>query len=170
MPFDIATVDALTDAAYQTAFGDIAEHSAWVAEGASSRRPHGSREAMIAAFDHTMRGASYGQQLALIRAHPNLAGRAAIAGILTDDSRREQAGAGLDSLTPEEFEHFAALNGRYLDTFGFPFIYAVRGATKHMILPAFAKRVENDRATEFATALDQIARIFRFRIEDRVAP
>ena len=109
-------------------------------------------------------------RLALIRAHPDLAGKAARAGAMAEDSKREQAGAGLDSLTDAEFARVTDLNTGYRDRFGFPFIFAVKGATKTMILDAFAARLPNDAETEFETALAQIARIFRFRLEDRVAP
>jgi 2-oxo-4-hydroxy-4-carboxy-5-ureidoimidazoline decarboxylase len=166
----IAAVNEMSVADYVATFGDIAEHSPFVAEGAAAERPHASRQAMAEAFEKVLRGAAYGRQLAVLRAHPDLAGRAAIADELTEDSRREQRGAGLDSLTPEEFERFTELNNHYRETFGFPFIFAVKGATKDMILDAFEARVENGRAEELETALAQVARILRFRIEDRVLP
>ena len=109
------------------------------------------------------------RQRALLLAHPDLAGRAAIAGDLTDDSRREQAGAGLDRLTPAEFARFTALNDEYRRRFGIPFIFAVRGATKHDILKAFERRLRNSEEVEFATALGQVGRIVSFRLEDRVS-
>ena len=89
---------------------------------------------------------------------------------LTDDSTKEQAGAGLNTLSAEEFARFTDFNSRYRERFGFPFIFAVKGATKHMILDSFAARVGNGREAEFETALAQVCRIFRFRIEDRVSP
>lgn len=150
-------------------FGDIAEHSHWVAERAAAARPFASREAMIEAFESAVREASQPERLALIRAHPDLAGRAGIAGELTQDSRKEQSGAGLDRLTPEEFARFSELNSRYRARFGIPFIYAVKGATKHQILESFEERIGNEPAVEHANALDQVCRILRFRIEDRVA-
>ncbi|MBA5776772.1 2-oxo-4-hydroxy-4-carboxy-5-ureidoimidazoline decarboxylase [Stappia sp. F7233] len=161
-------VNRLDLAGFLTEFGDVAEHSAWVAESAFTRRPFANREALIAAFEWAMRAAPRDRQLALIRAHPDLAGKAAISGRMAEDSRREQAGAGLDRLTPDEFAHFTDLNTRYRDEFGFPFIFAVKGATKYQILDAFEARIRNDAETEFETALTQIARIFRFRLEDRV--
>jgi len=95
-------------------------------------------------------------------------GRAAIVGDMTRDSRSEQSGAGLDKLTPEEFRHFTDMNGKYRDRHGIPFIFAVRGATKHDILKGFIDRVDNDLDVEFKTALEQVERIIRFRLEDRV--
>ena len=169
-PLTIAAVNDMPPADFLDAFGDVAEHSPWVAESAGWRRPFADRDAFVAAFAAVMTDAPRERQLALIRAHPDLAGRAAMAGEVAEDSRREQQGAGLDRLTAEEFARFTELNGRYRARFGFPFILAVKGATKSMILEAFQSRVDNDPETEFQTALAQIARIFRFRIEDRVAP
>lgn len=167
---DLASVNHLDLTSFIALFGDIAEHSPWVAERAAHGRPFSDREAMIAAFADAVLRAPRADQLELIRAHPDLAGRAAIAGDLTADSKREQAGAGLGNLTPAEFARFSDLNGLYKQQNGFPFIFAVKGATKQQILGAFEERVRNDHATEFATALTQVCRIFRFRIEDRVNP
>lgn len=150
------------------AFGDVAEHSPWVAEEAFSAAPFSDLEALLTAFEAAMRVAPTEQQLALVRAHPDLAGKAAMAGEMADDSKREQAGAGLDTLTKDEFARFTDLNTRYRDKFSFPFIFAVKGATKHMILDAFESRIGNTPEAEFDMALTQIARIFRFRLEDRV--
>lgn len=162
----LTAVNAMTADEFTAAFGDVAEHSPWVARLVSALRPFASREAMVEAFTGTVRTAAYEAQLALIRAHPDLATRAK----LTGDSTREQAGAGLDTLSPEEFARFTGLNGRYKAKFGFPFIFAVKAATKHRILASFAERVNHATEVEFATALAQVCRIFRFRIEDRVAP
>jgi 2-oxo-4-hydroxy-4-carboxy-5-ureidoimidazoline decarboxylase len=169
-PVSLADVNAFDDEAFLIAFGDVAEHSPWVAAKAGRARPFGTREAVVAAFEAAMRGAGREARLALIRAHPDLAGRAAVAGEVAEDSRREQAGAGLDRLTAEEFARFTRLNDSYRARFGFPFILAVKGATKATILAAFEARLGNDPQTEFETALAQIARIFRFRLEDRILP
>ena len=168
MILTIGDINALDAAGFVNAFGDVAEHSPWVAKKAFEQRPFGSRSALVAAFEQAMREAPHADQLALVRAHPDLAGKAAIAGNLAEDLRREQAGVGLDRLTKEEFERFTELNGAYREKFGFPFIFAVKGATKTMILEAFATRIASDEVQEFETALQQIARIFRFRLEDRV--
>lgn len=166
---DITQVNALSPADFVARFGDVAEHSPWVAEAAAGLRPFASREAMIAGFAAAVDAAPDAARLALIRAHPDLAGRAARAGAIAEDSKREQAGVGLDTLTDAEFDRFTDLNTRYREKFGFPFIFAVKGATKAMILDAFEARLPNDTATEFATALAQVCRIFRFRLEDRVS-
>ena len=162
----LADVNAMTPTAFIEAFGDVAEHSPWVAREAAAFRPFTSRELLIEAFAWALRSANTDAQLALIRAHPDLATKAR----LTDDSSREQAGAGLNTLTASEFARFTELNTAYKAKFAFPFIFAVKGSTKHMILAAFETRVNNTLAVEFLTALEQISRIFRFRIEDRVAP
>ena len=167
-PMSIDEVNHLDATSFSILFGDVAEHSPWVAESAAHARPYANREAMIQAFVDAVMRAPRADQLALIRAHPDLAGRAAIAGELTVDSKREQAGAGLASLTPEEFARFSDLNGLYRQQNGFPFIFAVKGATKQQILDAFEERVKNNHATEFAIALTQVCRIFHFRLEGRV--
>ena len=104
----------------------------------------------------------------LLSAHPDLAGTAAVAGEVTEDSAREQAGAGLDTLSPEEFRRFTRLNGHYREKFGIPFIFAVRGATKHDILRGFGERMSGTPEEEFGIAIEQVVRIMRFRLEDRV--
>ncbi len=164
----IHDVNALSQDAFMAMFGEIAEHSPWVAEIAAEHRPYADRDAFVTAFADAATGADQSAQLALIRAHPDLAGKAAIRGELTEDSRSEQAGAGLDSLTPAEFARFTDLNEAYKAKFGFPFIFAVKGATKSMILEAFEERINNSPETEFTTALTQVSRIFRFRIEAKV--
>ena len=166
----IDAVNALDAAAFAARFGDVAEDSPWVAEAASEARPFADREALVEAFAAAVRSASRRKQLALLCAHPDLAGRAAVAGDATEESRREQAGAGLDRLTAPEFARFHDLNTRYRKRFGFPFIFAVKGAAKDAILAAFEARIGNDAETERAAALANVERILRFRIEDRVAP
>ena len=166
----LAEVNGLSAAAFVPTFGDIAEHSPRVAEGALAARPFASREAMIDAFSASIEAAPEATRLALIRAHPDLAGKAARAGAVAEESKKEQAGAGLDTLTDEEFARFTRLNDAYGEKFGFPFILAVKGATKTTILDAFEARLPNDPSVEFVEAIRQIARIVRFRLEDRVAP
>jgi 2-oxo-4-hydroxy-4-carboxy-5-ureidoimidazoline decarboxylase len=169
-PISLRDVNGMDEAGFVATFGDIAEHSPWVAAKAAGQRPFASRAAMIAAFVDAVATADQARQRALLLAHPDLAGRAAIAGDLTRDSKSEQKGAGLDSLTPEEFQRFTAQNSAYRARHGIPFIFAVRGATKHDILQGYADRFGNAPEVEFATALEQVARIVRFRLEDRVLP
>ena len=168
-PCSIDDLNRMSAGEFATALGDVAEYSPWVAARAATARPFADRDAVIDAFTGALRNAPGDERLAVLRAHPDLAGRAAVAGELSDESEREQAGAGLDRLTPEEFECFTALNAAYRERFGIPFIFAVKGASKDRILAAFEARVENDRAAEFANAIDNVCRILHFRIEDRVA-
>ena len=167
--FSINDLNRMTVSEFAAAFGDVAEHSPWVAERAAGARPFADRQSVVDAFAAALRGAAREERLAVLRAHPDLAGRAAVAGELSEDSRKEQAGAGLDRLTPEEFDRFTALNAAYTERFGIPFIFAVKGATKDMILAAFEERVANGREVEFENATDNVCCIMRFRIEDRVA-
>ena len=160
----LADVNTLSSDAFEQAFGEIAEHSPWVARGALVARPFTNRETMIEAFVSAVMKADHAAQLALLCAHPDLATRAK----LTQDSTKEQAGAGLDTLGAAEFAHFTELNNAYKAKNGFPFIFAVKGATKHQILAGFEARVHNPQSTELQTALQQVCRIIRFRLEDRV--
>jgi 2-oxo-4-hydroxy-4-carboxy-5-ureidoimidazoline decarboxylase len=123
---------------------------------------------MAEAFLDAVFDAGPSRQLALVQAHPDLAGKAAIT-TLEPDSRKEQAAAGLDKLTAEEFDRFTALNAAYRSKFGFPFIFAVKGADKNKILRAFEQRIDNEPEAELATAVRQVGNIIGFRIEDRVA-
>jgi 2-oxo-4-hydroxy-4-carboxy-5-ureidoimidazoline decarboxylase len=150
----LAEINAMSAAEFEQQFGDIAEHSPWVATGAA--RPFASRAAM---------NASEELQLALLRAHPDLATRAK----LTTDSTHEQKSAGLDTLSSEEFAKFTALNEKYKSRNGFPFIFAVKGATKHQILASFEQRIHNNRRDEYFVALKEVCKIIGFRIEARVA-
>jgi 2-oxo-4-hydroxy-4-carboxy-5-ureidoimidazoline decarboxylase len=170
MPKTLAEINAMPPERFMHCFGDVAEHAAWVAQAAARARPFASRDAMIAAFAEAVRDAEPERQLELLRSHPDLAGKAARDGAITADSRREQSGAGLGSLDREEFTRFTALNERYRRSFGFPFILAVKGATKQQILAAFESRLANGPETERATALSQVLRIIRFRLEERVVP
>ena len=142
------------------------EHSPWLEARADARPSSGDRHADLMAV---MYEATADEQLALIRAHPELAGKAAIDRTLTQASAAEQASAGLDQLTPEEYERFHALNTAYRDRFGFPFIICVRLTDKEGILAAMERRLGNERDEEIATALAQIGEIVRLRLQDMPA-
>jgi 2-oxo-4-hydroxy-4-carboxy-5-ureidoimidazoline decarboxylase len=157
----LAAANRMTSGDFITAFGEIAEHSPWVAEAASKARPYKTRDTMIEAFKATVLNGSEADQLDLIRAHPDLATRAK----LSPDSTNEQKGAGLDTLSAMELKRFTEFNDRYKAKFGFPFIFAVKGATKHQILAAFEQRLNNSSRTEFKTAIEQVCRIITFRLE-----
>lgn len=165
----IAQVAAYDKADFVALLGAIYESSAWIAE-----RAWGSKfqtvTALGAAMQQIVDMATDAEKVDLLRAHPDLAGRAALAGQVTDESREEQARAGLDSLTLAELELFTALNTKYRSKFGWPFILAVKNATKHTILGAFDRRVESDHATEFAECLRQVHKIAWMRLLDKVHP
>ena len=132
--------------------GALFEHSPWVADAAWEEGPFADDAALLAAMVAAVRRAPRERQLALIRAHPDLAGRAAVAGELTADSAREQASAGLDRLTPEEYRAFTRTNAAYRERHGFPFVICAR---------------EHDTDAEIEVALAEIAKIARLRLEDR---
>ena len=146
-------------------YGGIYEHSPWVAEACFEAGRALSVGELAPLFRDCVDGASRKQKLALIRAHPDLAGKAAVAGELTAESTGEQASAGIDRCTAEEFARFQALNDRYRQKFGFPFVMAVRDSNRHAILAAFETRVENDAETEFDTAMLEIHKIARLRLD-----
>lgn len=148
-------------------FGGVFEHSPFIAERAYDAgmiliplKAKGLHDAMALMF----RKASHEERLGVLRAHPDLAGRLAIAGELTKDSKKEQAGAGLDRLTPAEHARFTELNGAYTQKFGFPFIIAVKGLNKDDILAAFEKRIHHSVEEEFTTAAAQVERIALLRL------
>lgn len=157
---------AISEAEFIARYGGIYEHSRWVAEEAAPIAAESDDVGKIAAImADCVDNASAKRQLALIRAHPDLAGKAQIAGELTQESSSEQASAGLDQCTPEEFAKFQTLNRDYHEKFGFPFVMAVRGSGRAEILAAFEKRLGNDNATEFETALAEIHKIARLRLQ-----
>jgi OHCU decarboxylase len=149
-------------------FGGVYEHFPQIAERTWDRglaEAEDTAEGLAAAMAATAAALGENEKLALIRNHPDLAGRAAVAGELTEASESEQAGAGLDQCTPEEFARFQELNAAYKQKFGFPFILAVGGRGRLEILTAFETRIANDRDTELRTALEQIDRIARLRLD-----
>ena len=168
MPVRLNEVPAWDRARFVATFGAVFEAAPWVADGAWDSRPFDDVDALHDAMVAVVDRAPTPRQLELIRAHPDLAGKAALAGDVAAASRREQRGAGLDQLTAEEFARFQTLNRRYRERFGFPFILAVRGHDKHSILEAFELRLDNDLASERQRALEEIYRIARFRLDDLV--
>jgi len=150
-------------------YGGIFEHSPWVAERAYELElgpAHDSATGLHNALCRAFRAASGDERLDVLKAHPDLAGKLAAAGSLTDDSTSEQSSAGLDMLTEEERTTFTRLNADYMETHGFPFIIAVRDHDKGSILVQFQSRIANDRDREFAEACRQVERIAQFRLLD----
>ena len=161
----LAELNALEPTRFVVTLAGVFEHSPWIAAAACDRRPFDSIDALHAAMVEIVQGAPADAQLALLRAHPELASKAAMRGELTAESSQEQAEAGLTCCTAAEFARLYALNRAYDARFGFPFIIAVKGLSRTEILARCAERLERDPASEFATALAEVARIARFRLE-----
>ena len=159
-------INGLDRAAFVERFGPLFEHSPWIAEAAWRNRPFEDPEGLYEALVAAMYAAPRERKLALIRAHPDLAGKAAIEGTLTDSSRREQASAGLDRLTPDEYAAFTLTNGAYRKRFGFPLVVCAREHTKESILRVAAERLHNSEQEEVRVALEEIAKIARLRLKD----
>lgn len=155
----------LDQAAFVHALGAVFEHSPWVAERAWSARPFADVAALHHAMVAAMHAADTEQKLALIRAHPELAGKEAQAGTLTADSRGEQASAGLNHCSPDELARLRRLNAAYRDRFGFPFVMAVKHRSRAEILSAMENRLGNSPEVEFATCITEIGKIARFRLD-----
>jgi OHCU decarboxylase len=161
----VADVDALDRGAFVQRFGAVYEHSPWVAEQAWERRPFTDRGALHAAMAGAVAAAPADARLALVRAHPVLAGREAQAGELSVASQGEQHRAGLDRLTREQKAELDAGNAAYAERFGFPFVVCVRGHTPPSILAALHERLAHERDEELRTALAEIDRIAALRLE-----
>ena len=161
----LAEVNAKDRSGFVAAVGWAFEESPWVAERAWVQRPFATLNELHDAMVAVVVSASPEEQLALLRAHPDLGARAK----MSDASLREQGGAGLDTLTRDELDRLRALNAAYRDKFGFPFLYAVKGSTKHDVLSALERRVPATRDAEQAEALRQVYRIARFRLAEVIS-
>ncbi|GAA0840838.1 2-oxo-4-hydroxy-4-carboxy-5-ureidoimidazoline decarboxylase [Cupriavidus pauculus] len=167
--YTITQLNAMPEPEFVKVLGGIYEHSPWFAQAAAQQRPFSDMAELAAALRRAVDDAGREAQLKLVRAHPELAGKAAVRGELTAESTREQAGAGLDQCTPEEFQRLQNLNASYNQKFGFPFILAVRGYDRHGIIDAFARRLDNAPDVELQTCINQIHRIAQFRLNDLVS-
>ncbi len=169
--WQLAEVNAWDRATFVERLGWLFEGSPWIAEAAWEARPFTDLAALHRALVAVVEGASNERQVALIRAHPDLAGRAALAGTLSRESTAEQRAAGLDpgALTPDEITRFTELNAAYHQRFSFPFVICAREHTKTSILAAFERRLHHSRDEEIATALQEIAKIAWYRLTDTVA-
>jgi OHCU decarboxylase len=161
-------VNEMDQEGFMARFHSLFEHSPWVAEEAWRSRPFGSVEEMWRAFEDAMYAAPRERQLDLIRAHPDLAGKAAVAGELTQESTREQASAGLNRLSPGEFELFTRMNREYREKFGLPMVVCVREHTKESILENVQSRLGNSRGEEIQMALTEISKISHYRLLDLI--
>lgn len=166
---NLDAVNAMDRDAFVAAFGSSFEHSPWVAERAWAGRPFASLDDLHAAMLGAVEAAPRAAVVDFLRAHPELAGQEAQAGTMTDHSVAEQASAGLDALSRDEFRELRALNARYRERHGFPFIVAVRRHSKAQIFALLRERVAADTDTELGEALRQIAAITRGRLEQKVA-
>ncbi len=169
MPTDLSTLNNLDRAAFAASLGHLFEHSPWVADETWPRRPFPDADHLHREMCTTMRNASRDRQLALIQAHPDLAGRLAQQRKLTEESTREQASAGLNQLSNVELSRFQEMNSAYRARFGFPFIICARLNAKDTILAAMEARLHNTSEVEFQTALDEIEKIALLRLRDHLA-
>src|ERR1700704_6117080 len=152
----LGELNRMGSADFAASIGDTFELAPWVAEAAAARRPFTTVTALHQVMMGVLRAASRERQLDLLRGHPDLAGKAARSGALTDDSRREQASVGLDSLSEEELARFHRLNDASKARFGFPFMICVRRHTRDSILAQFERRLPRDAAIELAQALQEV--------------
>ena len=164
----LAPLNSLSRDEFVRIVGPVFEHSPWIAEAASLKRPFASMAELHRALCQIVANAAEEKQLALIRAHPDLVGRAALAGTLTPDSTREQASAGLRAFAPEEIAAFQKSNAAYREKFGFPFVICARLNKKEAILSGFRIRLSHSREQEIETALEEIFKIARLRLQDTI--
>ena len=164
----LAELNKMDQSSFLSHVGWVYENSPWVAEGAWGHRPFATVENLHATMDMVVRSATAEKQLALIQAHPDLAVRFGQIGQLTNASRREQADAGLNQLTPTLAAEMAHNNARYRDKFGFPFIVCARLNNIEMIREAFSNRLDNHREKELEIALGEISKIGRLRLADAI--
>jgi 2-oxo-4-hydroxy-4-carboxy-5-ureidoimidazoline decarboxylase len=162
---DMAPINAMDKAAFVQKFGGIFEKSPWVAESAWEKRPFASVDEMHAAMVSVAKYAPAPKQLALLQSHPDLAGKEAQAGAMTASSVAEQASAGLNALSKAEMTDMTDLNTAYKAKFGFPFIIAVRMYSKEGIFFEFARRLQNETTSEYATDLQNVYAITRLRLD-----
>lgn len=161
----LSDINTLRTLDFVELLGPVFEHSPWVAESAARDRPFSSVAAVHEAMCSVVREAGEEKQLSLIRAHPDLVGKV----VLTAESTREQAAAGLSDLSLPEIELFAHYNREYKARFDFPFVICARLNKKEAILEAFPRRLENTIAQERGSALEEIYKIARLRLEDLLA-
>ena len=168
MSLTLSALNSCDRAAFTAALGHLFEHSPWVAEETFPQKPFADLDALHAALCRTMMGAPAGRRLALVRAHPDLAGRLARSGELTEASAREQSAAGLDRLSPAEASDIQRLNDAYKERFGFPFVICARLNAKDTILASMRARLSNGPEEELSTALGEIAKIVRLRLNEAI--
>lgn len=162
-------INAFDQQHFVEALGVLFEGPAWIVEQAWLARPFASREQLFQALCEVMYLAPREQQIALLQAHPDLVGRAALAGTLSPESTHEQAAAGLHALSQQELETFQRLNAAYRERFGFPFVICARVNKKESILAGFSTRLQHVRSQEIELALGEVAKICALRLDDLVS-
>jgi 2-oxo-4-hydroxy-4-carboxy-5-ureidoimidazoline decarboxylase len=162
-------INACDQESFVQALASLFEGPPWIVREAWQQRPFSDQAQLQQALTNIMYNAPIEQQVALLRAHPDLVGRAALAGTLTPSSTREQAAAGLDSLSPEEIATFTRLNAAYQERFGFPFVICARENRKESILAGFSTRLQHSREQEITIALAEVAKICSLRLHDLVS-
>lgn len=169
MSLSIAAINALSRDEFIQRLGGVFEHSPWVAEAAFAKRPFADVAGLHDAMLGAVRDAPFAGQLAFLRGHPELAGRAMVAGALTADSSNEQTRSGLTQCSPEEFAKLQELNAAYGKRFGWPFILAVKHLDRATIIRTFGERLSASAADEFEECMANIGKITRWRLDDLVA-
>jgi 2-oxo-4-hydroxy-4-carboxy-5-ureidoimidazoline decarboxylase len=164
----LAALNELDEKKFVQIVGPVFEHSPWIAEETWTKKPFANFEYLQLALCETVKKSGVEKQLALIRAHPDLVGRAALAGTLTSASTNEQAGAALNKLSPEEILLFQKNNAAYKEKFGFPFVICARLNKKEVILAGFERRLKNSHEQEIKTALEEIFKIAELRLRDLI--
>ena len=162
MQYSLSQLNQMSQSEFTDTLGAVFEDSPWVAQKACLKRPFANLDSLHQGMVEVVQAATLDEQLTLIRLHPDLGNKAK----MSESSVKEQAGAGLSQLTPQEYERFQSLNNAYKNRFGFPFIVAVKNQTKDSILESFERRLKNSIDRERAQALAEIAQIARFRLEE----
>jgi 2-oxo-4-hydroxy-4-carboxy-5-ureidoimidazoline decarboxylase len=168
MRVTILQLNQLHEPEFIRVIGPVFEHSPWIAESTCTKKPFADFENLRQSLCETVKNSGAEKQLALIGAHPDLVGRAALASTLTRESSGEQAGAGLNQLSPAEIELFQKQNSAYKSKFGFPFVICARLNKKEAILAGFERRLKNSRESEIKTALEEIFKIAELRLRDLI--
>jgi len=168
MSLTISQLNRLGQTEFVRVVGPVFEHSPWIAETAFTKKPFADLENLHRALCETVKNSGEEKQLALIRAHPDLVGKIALAGQLTKESTNEQASAGLNKLSPEEINLFQKQNAAYKNKFCFPFVICARLNKKAAIFAGFETRLKNSRERETKTALEEIFKIAELRLQDLI--
>ena len=168
MSLSLSRLNQLDRPEFVSIVGPVFEHSPWIAEMTWSKKPFADLENLLRALCDSVKNSGAEKQLALIRAHPDLVGKFALAAQLTKESTSEQANANLNKLSSEEINLFQKQNAAYKNKFGFPFVICARLNKKEAILAGFEQRLKNSREEEIKTALEEIFKIAELRLRDLI--